>query len=1322
MPPLILSRAPEAAECGVILLGCFGLWLYFPEKGLILDTAKNFSRTPLVTGGCVPSLLPLATNSQLRRVGLSTATPNVRGTMIFTTSLVVAVAVLRSKAVDARFLDENARHYSFFARTSSVPLAAALPEDTQIYKSWPEEKLRSHIPDFIPAVVVHNDDFNNTLMGPPIHVQTGDTLKVTLKNEVHYTGLSIHLHGFGYGGEFFYAGSVGVSQCPLAEGNAFTYEVVADETPGTYWYHTQSAHFGVDAYDAIRGPLIVHQKGSDHTELVNKLNGPPHEGYSPLAYDNERILFFQDGFLSSSKFRYAQQIGNLYGPVAKNEEGIVVSSLPWEFGTCNGKMRDVIHVAPNKRYKLRLINGGTHHALRISIDNFPLTVVAADSEPVEAFTVDEVVVHVGERFDVEIYVYDDLYEGESFWIRADTLEPQSQGYQNGIRAIMRVSTDQLIPLLVNDADVADPTQSIQTTRVNDAKTLNCHTEKPSGCVAITALSPLKGSNVVTETTTESKIHTVDTYFQPTPQYGHFVRVDGDYFKQNEFSPIAMLSRNNYRPNTTNFQDLHPHSVLMSLSRTSPNIIVWRTSLLMDHPMHLHGHKVEILDVAYPSLQRDCTLAYCTFSEAYAAKSKISALDKIPMNTVVKKDTFVIPAGGAVVTRIHASNRGLWYAGGQMDIHRDDGMSFVINVGDWRIPADDDWLLPIVPDFPSCNSSFVVSVQMNPSCECYVDENAPLRMKMVEKYYCSRSHLCRHSLSQASNLDSYNYEQGLTIQSDRQWRVSGTLLTAIFFIVVILNGLLVAFLPPISLVSTDEYSMKKGRISRAIRRLSSFGRDISSIQSAKGEAESKGGRPPRRNAIFMQSDIDVHITRCTRDFDEPMSDYYSDEDDDESSTDDDTPPDGQNMALPPPPPRRSHKSSHPSTELTTQSSRNMQQSLALERERDNFRHLSSLNPHSRNGRKRRRKSGPSTVSRRSSLSTTFERLFSERADDEEDEEDIDNHLKRAFEFALDGYNIQGKIDIVPINEEKAHSQSPMIIQLLYLLRVQLWTYLPCSVNLLRLVEVIGLALITGGVFESAGSDTGQTGVSQINKLMLVSTLIWTFPRMYATIPSHHDWYKSAKLILRYKRFSLSPLYTSRILAVTISECIWPTIYCFICFPMAGLVGNAKALCEISFLLATNNLSYISLGAVMGACTSSLPFGMIAATVISQGSILAAGVFTQLPPSLEWVRNFSPFFWTMQGLLKSVYRWTDTYDCAMSSSSDVGANQCFIEYDAMIEQYKRQGIHVATYNDASSENVTRESLVLVVLSVVIQLVLFVRCFFAYYKINWEEIIRE
>ena len=299
---------------------------------------------------------------------------------------------------------------------------------------------------------------------------------------------------------------------------------------------------------------------------------------------------------------------------------------------------------------------------------------------------------------------------------------------------------------------------------------------------------------------------------------------------------------------------------------------------------------------------------------------------------------------------------------------------------------------------------------------------------------------------------------------------------------------------------------------------------------------------------------------------------------------------------------------------------------------------------------------------------------------------------------------------------------MIIQLLYLLRVQLWTYLPCSVNLLRLVEVIGLALITGGVFESAGSDTGQTGVSQINKLMLVSTLIWTFPRMYATIPSHHDWYKSAQLILRYKRFSLSPLYTSRILAVTISECIWPTIYCFICFPMAGLVGNAKALCEISFLLATNNLSYISLGAVMGACTSSLPFGMIAATVISQGSILAAGVFTQLPPSLEWVRNFSPFYWTMQGLLKSVYRWTDTYDCAMSSSSDVGANQCFIEYDAMIEQYKRQGIHVATYNDASSENVTRESLVLVVLSVVIQLVLFVRCFFAYYKINWEEIIRE
>ena len=78
------------------------------------------------------------------------------------------------------------RSYFFRARTTTLPLGRTVPSN------WTENDL----PDSIAAVVVEEND-DGTLMGPPIHVQSGDRLQLMLKNDVPYTGLSIHLHGLG---------------------------------------------------------------------------------------------------------------------------------------------------------------------------------------------------------------------------------------------------------------------------------------------------------------------------------------------------------------------------------------------------------------------------------------------------------------------------------------------------------------------------------------------------------------------------------------------------------------------------------------------------------------------------------------------------------------------------------------------------------------------------------------------------------------------------------------------------------------------------------------------------------------------------------------------------------------------------------------------------------------------------------------------------------------------------------------------------------------------------------------------------------------------
>jgi len=330
--------------------------------------------------------------------------------------------------------------HQFDIRATYAPLVSSLPNHTNIYHEWPRENLRTTLPDYISLATTTADMPENkafesplALMGKPIHVLAGDRLEVSLNNYLPTTGLSLHFHGFEMSDSLVYDGVVGITQCAVSPYESFLYNFTVDEVPGTYWYHTHSGFLGIDSYNAIKGPLIVHPKNSSNfvdgimkTE-DNVYNGS--ESSSLLSYGNERILFFSDGFLLSGSSLYMNKIGGLNPPTSKNEDGFTVGSLRYDFGTCNGKLREVVHVLPGETYTLRLINGGSQYAFRIHIDGISMRIVAADSEPVEPYEVDEVILHAGERFEVEISVPTEFKGGESFWIRADTLESTKQGYQ-----------------------------------------------------------------------------------------------------------------------------------------------------------------------------------------------------------------------------------------------------------------------------------------------------------------------------------------------------------------------------------------------------------------------------------------------------------------------------------------------------------------------------------------------------------------------------------------------------------------------------------------------------------------------------------------------------------------------------------------------------------------------------------------------------------------------------------------------------------------------------------------------------------------------------
>jgi hypothetical protein len=100
----------------------------------------------------------------------------------------------------------------------------------------------------------------------------------------------------------------------------------------------------VNALNEIKVPLSVHPRSDESEALVNALHDDVDlhtvSSYDELTfYSTERILFFADGFLMSDSHKQLKKTGGLNPPVSKNDDGFTVGSFPYDFGTCNGKLR-----------------------------------------------------------------------------------------------------------------------------------------------------------------------------------------------------------------------------------------------------------------------------------------------------------------------------------------------------------------------------------------------------------------------------------------------------------------------------------------------------------------------------------------------------------------------------------------------------------------------------------------------------------------------------------------------------------------------------------------------------------------------------------------------------------------------------------------------------------------------------------------------------------------------------------------------------------------------------------------------------------------------
>ncbi|ORY01053.1 laccase precursor [Clohesyomyces aquaticus] len=314
--------------------------------------------------------------------------------------------------------------------TSRNCWSAGFDVNTNMYQSWPNTgRIVSY--DLSITNTTCNPDgngaricllVNNSLPGPVITANWGDTLRITVRNKMQHNGTSIHWHGLRQLNSNIQDGANGITECALAPGDAKTYQFRATEY-GTSWYHS---HFSGQYGDGVIGTIII--------------NGP-----ATANYDIDLGTYTLSDWYYITAFQAGARAFNfgLGGPPPTGDNILINGTNKNAQG---GGAYSKVTLTPGKTHRLRLVNTAIDASMRVALDNHTFTVIANDFVPVVPYTTDWIQIGIGQRYDVLITANK---TARNYWFRAD-IEGNCQSANHGAgRAIFTYQ----------GTTVADPTTS-----------------------------------------------------------------------------------------------------------------------------------------------------------------------------------------------------------------------------------------------------------------------------------------------------------------------------------------------------------------------------------------------------------------------------------------------------------------------------------------------------------------------------------------------------------------------------------------------------------------------------------------------------------------------------------------------------------------------------------------------------------------------------------------------------------------------------------------------------------------------------------------------
>lgn len=257
---------------------------------------------------------------------------------------------------------------------------------------------------------------NGTLPAPLLRLREGETFRIAVTNTLE-EDTSIHWHGFLI--PFDMDGVPGVSFPGIRPRETFVYELPIRQA-GTFWYHS---HSGLQEQLGHYGPIIIDPATPD-----------------PVAYDREHVLVLSDwSFMDPERMmtqlkqeggHFNRQNLTLSGLFRRNDPE---QDMSLEDRTMWAKMRmdptDISDVtgaiytylvnghgpqenwtglfSPGERVRLRVINASAMTVFQVRIPGLGMTVVNADGENVRPVGVAEFQISVAETYDVIVQPTED---------------------------------------------------------------------------------------------------------------------------------------------------------------------------------------------------------------------------------------------------------------------------------------------------------------------------------------------------------------------------------------------------------------------------------------------------------------------------------------------------------------------------------------------------------------------------------------------------------------------------------------------------------------------------------------------------------------------------------------------------------------------------------------------------------------------------------------------------------------------------------------------------------------------------------------------------